>query len=48
MKIEFEDSCYQDQINLMQLNHQMESQQIKAVATIGFNNDAIYQKIENK
>lgn len=48
MKFEFEDDIFQDEIYFMQLKHQMESQQIKANATMGFNNDAIYQKIENK
>ncbi len=48
MKFDFDEFSLQDEINLMNLNHQMENQQINLNASFGFNDDTIYHKIENK
>ncbi len=48
MKFDFDEYNFQDEINLMNLNRQMESQQIKTNLnpSIGFNEDTIYHTIE--
>lgn len=48
MKFDFDEYNFQDEINLMNLNHQMENQQFKTEMnpSIGFNNDSIYDKVE--
>lgn len=46
MKFDFDEFNFQDEINFMNLNHQMESQQQKVNPTFGFNEDSIYNKIE--
>ena len=48
MKFNFDEFSFQDQINFMNLNYQMESQQLKTKnnSSIGFNEDSIYRKIE--
>ncbi len=50
MKFDFDEFSFQDEINFMNLNYQMEHQQIKTEInpSIGFNNDSIYHKIEEK
>lgn len=50
MKFDFDEFNFQDEINLMNLNNQMEDLgRIKFNETIGFNEDTIYAKIdENK
>lgn len=50
MKFDFDEYNFQDEINLMNLNHQMENQQFKTEMnpSMGFNNDSIYHKIEEK
>ena len=48
MRFDFDEYNFQDKINLMNLNHQLENQQIKTNvnASFGFNEDTIYNKIE--
>lgn len=48
MKLNFDEFSFQDQINFMNLNYQMESQQLKTKnnSSIGFNEDSIYRKVE--
>lgn len=48
MKFDFDEFTFQDEINFMNLNNQMDNVQIKSNTTMGFNNDTIYQKIEEK
>ena len=48
MKFDFDEFTFQDEINFMNLNNQMDNIQIKSNTTTGFNNDTIYQKIEEK
>ncbi len=48
MKFDFDEFTFQDEINFMNLNNQMESLQVKNIDTMGFNLDTIYQKIEDK
>ncbi len=49
MKYDFDEFSFQDEINFMNLNKQMENtKQMNFDTTIGFNNDIIYQKIEDK
>lgn len=48
MKFDFDEFSFQDEINLMNLNHQMENQQMNVNTSFGFNNDAIYHKMESK
>ncbi len=49
MKFDFDEFSFQDEINLIHLNNQMESaQHIKFDETVGFNEDTIYTKIEEK
>lgn len=50
MKFDFDEYNFQDEINLMNLNYQMEKQQFKTEMnpSIGYNNDSIYHKIEEK
>lgn len=49
MRLEFDEFDFQDEINFMNLNDQMEkASQIKFNTTLGFNDDTIYQKIEDK
>lgn len=46
MKFELDEFSFQDEINLMNLNNQMQNQQIKPNGTMGFNEDTIYHKID--
>jgi len=48
MKFDFDEFTFQDEINFMNLNNQMENLQVKNNDTMGFNLDTIYQKIEDK
>lgn len=49
MKFDFDEFSFQDEINLIHLNNQMENfGQIKLNETTGFNEDTIYSKIEEK
>ena len=49
MKFDFDEFSFQDEINLIHLNNQMENLgHIKFNETIGFNEDTIYSKIEEK
>ncbi len=48
MKFDFDDFSFQDEVNLMNLNYQMQKQQLDTNTSFGFNNDTIYNKIENK
>ncbi|MCI8384499.1 MAG: hypothetical protein HFJ33_06565 [Clostridia bacterium] len=48
MKFDFDNFSFQDEANFMNLNNQMQSQQIKANGTLGFNDDTIYDKIEKE
>lgn len=50
MRFDFDEYNFQDEINLMNLNRQMESQQMKTNgnASFGFNEDTIYNKIEKE
>ena len=50
MKFDFDEYNFQDEINLMNLNHQMENQQTikNGNASFGFNEDTIYNKIEKE
>ena len=48
MKFDLDDFSFQDEINFMNLNHQMDKQQLNINSSFGFNNDEIYNKIENK
>lgn len=46
MKFDFDEYNFQDEINFMNLNHQMENRQVKMNSSMGFNNDSIYDKVE--
>ena len=49
MRLEGDEYSFKDEINFMNLNRQMENQQIKInSSSFGFNEDTIYQQIENK
>ena len=49
MKFDFDEFSFQDEINLIHLNNQMENLgHIKFNETIVFNEDTIYSKIEEK
>ena len=50
MRFDFDEYNFQDEINLMNLNHQMENQQTikNGNASFGFNEDTIYNKIEKE
>lgn len=50
MKFNFDEFSFRDQVDFMNLNNQMENQQLKTKidASIGFNEDTIYNKIEEK
>ena len=50
MKFDFDEFSFQDEINLMNLNHQMENQQLKTNknSSFGFNEDTIYNNIKKK
>lgn len=46
MKFDFDEYNFQDEINFMNLNQQMENRQVKMNSSMGFNNDSIYDKVE--
>lgn len=46
MKFDLDEFTFQDEINLMNLNYQMQSQQMDLNNTMGLNDDTIYHKIE--
>ncbi len=48
MKFDFDEYNFQDEINFMNLNHQMKNRQVKMKmnSSMGFNNDSIYEKVE--
>lgn len=49
MKFDFDEFSFQDEINLMNLNNQMENfGSLKFNETAGFNEDTIYVKIDEK
>ncbi len=50
MRFDFDEYNFQDEINLMNLNRQIENQHIKTNgnASFGFNEDTIYNKIEKE
>ncbi len=50
MRFDFDEYNFQDEINLMNLSHQMENQQTikNGNASFGFNEDTIYNKIEKE
>lgn len=48
MKFDLDEFTFQDEVNFMNLNYQMERQQLKTNASVGFNDDTIYHKIEEK
>ena len=48
MKFDMDEFSFQDEINLMNLNYQMKNQQSKENPILGFNEDTIYNKIENR
>ncbi len=48
MRFDLDEFNFKDEINFMSLNNQLENQQLKnGNITIGFNEDTIYNKIEN-
>lgn len=48
MKSDFDEYTFQDEINFMNLNYQMENQHLNLNKTMGFNDDTIYHKIEEQ
>lgn len=48
MKFDFDEYSFQEEISFMHLNYKMEKQQLKANSSLGFNEDTLYNKIENK
>lgn len=46
MKFDFDEFSFRDEINFMNLNYQMESQQRKVNTSFGFNEDIIYKEID--
>ncbi len=48
MKFEFDDFNFKDQAELMNLNMQMQQNQLEHNQNIGFNEDTLYNFIENK
>lgn len=49
MRLDFDEFSFQDEVNFMNLNDQMQrTGKMNFNSTIGFNNDTIYQKIEEK
>lgn len=50
MKIDFDEFGIQDTINFMNINNQMKKQQLKSNInpSMGFNDDSIYNSVENK
>lgn len=48
MKSDFDEFSFKDEINLMSLQSKMEKQQIENTFKFGFNEDSIYNKMEDK
>ncbi len=48
MRFDFDEYNFRDEINLMNLNYQMESQQVERNknSSFGFNDDTIYNQID--
>lgn len=46
MKLDFDEYGFKDQIEFMNINNQMQQNQLQNNASIGFNNDALYNLIE--
>ncbi len=47
MKFDFDEYGFKDQIELMNLNNQMKQNQLENNKNIGFNDDTLYNFIEN-